>query len=55
MNNKGTNKPLKETTKDDSSDVEKVKKHKSSPPPQPDTKNDSREAQEDEDAQKGHS
>lgn len=46
--------PLKETTKDDSSDVERMQQDKAAPPPQPANpdKNQSREAEE---AQKGHS
>ena len=46
--------PLQETTKDDSSDVERVKGRKQpSPPPQPKTAPDVTE--EEEEAEKGHS
>lgn len=48
--------PMKETTKDDSSDVERVKQDKKGPPPQPQTgSGDSgSEAREEEEAEKGH-
>ncbi|WP_148561649.1 hypothetical protein [Pontibacter korlensis] len=49
--------PPKETTKDDSSDVEKVRQDKQIPPPEPesDTRTQSSEAQEESEAEKGHS
>ncbi len=48
--------PRKETSKDDSSDIGKVKQHKQTAPPQAKT-NTSKSSQqrEDEEAQKGHS
>ena len=49
--------PMQETTKDDSSDVEKVKQDKQGPPPQPDTeqhKTRTSKGKEDEEAEKGH-
>jgi len=46
--------PIQETTKDDSSDVERVKKDKPSPPPQPRTGRQSAGSEEEE-AEKGHS
>lgn len=49
-----TNTPVNRTTKDDSSDVERVKQHKASAPPQP-AKPDKNHSREEEDAQKGHS
>ena len=49
--------PMQETTKDDSSDVERVKQDKQGPPPQPRTgKNSSgSRTKEEEEAEKGHS
>lgn len=55
MDHKNPGKPLKETTKDDSLDIGKVKHHKPSPPPQPKASSGSKRSQEDEEAQKGHS
>ncbi|MCJ8166870.1 hypothetical protein MKJ04_18645 [Pontibacter sp. E15-1] len=46
--------PMTETTKDDSSDIEKVKQDKQSPPPQPGEKQAGDAAKEDEEAEKGH-
>jgi hypothetical protein len=45
--------PIQETTKDDSSDVEKVKQKEPTPPPQPKTGQD--KSNEEEEAEKGHS
>ncbi|MBC5774132.1 hypothetical protein H8S95_08665 [Pontibacter sp. KCTC 32443] len=49
--------PSKETSKDDSSDIQKVKQQKASAPPQPkaSTNKGSSQQREDEEAQKGHS
>jgi len=49
--------PMQETTKDDSSDVERVKQDKKGPPPQPRTgqRTPGSAAQEAEEAEKGHS
>lgn len=52
------NAPMQETTKDDSSDVEKVRQDKQTPPPQPGTGQDAAKSssrKEEEEAQKGHS
>ncbi|WP_299822691.1 hypothetical protein [uncultured Pontibacter sp.] len=48
------NTPVNKTTKDDSSDVQRLKQNKATPPPQP-TKPEVNQAREEEDAQKGHS
>jgi hypothetical protein len=45
--------PMRETTKDDSSDVEKVKQNEPAPPPRPKTGQD--KTKEEEEAEKGHS
>ena len=45
---------MNRTTKDDSSDVARVKQNKSTPPPQP-AKPEQNQSREEEDAQKGHS
>lgn len=50
--------PMQETTKDDSSDVEKVGKDKQAPPPQTGAEQNSTQSskeQEEEEAEKGHS
>ena len=49
--------PMQETTKDDSSDVERVKQDKKGPPPQPRTgqRTPGSADQEAEEAEKGHS
>ncbi|GAA4433754.1 hypothetical protein GCM10023188_23720 [Pontibacter saemangeumensis] len=49
--------PMQETTKDDSSDVERVKQDKKGPPPQPRTSQGGagNPAREEEEAEKGHS
>lgn len=46
--------PTKETSKDDSSDIQKVKKQ-TAPPQAKDNSNKSNQQREDEEAQKGHS
>ena len=48
--------PMQETTKDDSSDVERVKHARQGPPPEPESGQTSGgEAREEEEAEKGHS
>ncbi|MDX5422298.1 MAG: hypothetical protein LPK07_01930 [Hymenobacteraceae bacterium] len=47
--------PLQEHTKDDSSDVEKVRKDKQSPPPPSQAQTGKQQRNEDEEAEKGHS
>ncbi|WP_162051602.1 hypothetical protein [Pontibacter pamirensis] len=50
--------PMQETTKDDSSDVERVKQGKPTPPPQTETEQEiarSNKGKEEEEAEKGHS
>ena len=47
--------PTKETSKDDSSDIQKVKKQTAPPQGKANTKNTSSQQREDEEAQKGHS
>jgi hypothetical protein len=49
--------PTKETSKDDSSDIQKVKQQQSTTPPQAKNTNAGKtsQAREDEEAQKGHS
>lgn len=50
--------PMQETTKDDSSDVERVRQDRPAPPPQTDTEqriSKNNEGSEQEEAEKGHS
>ncbi|WP_181885078.1 hypothetical protein [Pontibacter diazotrophicus] len=50
--------PMQETTKDDSSDVERVKQDKPTPPPQTETEREmakNNKGREEEEAEKGHS
>ncbi len=47
-------KPMQETTKDDSSDTEKVSRDKQTPPPQPNKGKPGSAAKEAEEAEKGH-
>ncbi|MEJ8801038.1 hypothetical protein [Pontibacter sp. H249] len=54
MKEKKNNTPVNKTTKDYSSDVERVKQHKTAPPTQP-VKPEQNQSREEEDAQKGHS
>lgn len=47
--------PPQESTKDDSSDVEKVRQDKQGPPPEPEPQGSQADEEEDEEAEKGHS
>lgn len=46
--------PPKENTKDDSSDVEKVRKDKQMPPPEPKPENEGQQSEQEREAEKGH-
>lgn len=46
--------PPKENTKDDSSDVEKVRQDKQGPPPQPEDEGQQSDSKQESEAEKGH-